>query len=263
MAAFAPKADGQKALLFVPGTSWLYRLNPLTKLTALLWIAVAAFVLRPEAGAVVLALCILAALAAGIVLPFLRRLLLTMVPLAIGLGVVHGFLVDHGDGKALGPLSVSLAGLIYAAEVFVRIATLMAGSLLFVITTHPGQLLKALDAKGFSPALAYLVASPLMLLEPFGARARAIRDAQMARGLDLEGGRLTRIRALPALLVPMVTLTLADIDQRAQVLDGRGFRAAPRRTVLAPPSDARYERALRWLCLVSLPFLIAGGLLWR
>ncbi|SDE84918.1 hypothetical protein SAMN04488105_108234 [Salipiger thiooxidans] len=85
----------------------------------------------------------------------------------------------------------------------------------------------------------------------------------MARGLDLQGSFLTRARAFPALLMPLVTLALADIDHRAQVLDGRGFRAMPHRTVLDAPADSGAQRAARWIILLSIPVLIAGGILWH
>ena len=104
-------------------------------------------------------------------------------------------------------------------------------------------------------------ASPLLLIEPFSARARAIRDAQQARGLDLNGSWKARIKAFPALLIPLVTLALSDLDQRASVLDGRAFRARPFRVVLDAPVDQPYERWLRRLLLLALPVQI-GLVLW-
>lgn len=261
--AVARRSGADHALLFVPGRGWLHRLNPLTKLAALVWVAVAAFVLPPE-GTIPLALVAIAiGVRAGAGRVFARRLLLTLGPLALALFVVHGLLVDHGGRFAFLGLDLSREGLGYMLRVLGRIAALLAGSLVFVTTTHPARLLKALDSHGFPPGVAYVIASPLLLLEPFTQRARAIREAQMARGLDLEGRLLTRIRAYPALLMPLVTLALADIDHRAQVLDGRGFRAAPRRTVLDAPADSRAEAIARRALLISLPVLIAGALLWR
>lgn len=173
-------------------------------------------------------------------------------------------LVDHsGDSTVILGLDLSHDGLAYMVRILGRIAALLSGSLLFVCTTHPARLLKALDAHRFPPGMAYVVASPLLLLEPFTQRARAIREAQMARGLDLEGSILTRAKAFPALLMPLVTLALTDIDHRAQVLDGRGFRARPHRTVLDAPADSAAQRTARRVILVSIPFLIIGGFLWH
>ncbi|WP_116134440.1 energy-coupling factor transporter transmembrane protein EcfT [Tropicimonas sp. IMCC34043] len=261
--AVARPSGSDHALLYVPGTSWLHRLNPMTKLVAVLWIAVAAFVL-PTAGTIALAgLAAATGILAGAGKVFARRLAFTLTPLTVALFVVHGLLVGHGNQTDWFGLTVSRDGIAFMFHILGRIAALLAGSLLFVTTTHPARLLKALDSKGFPPGMAYLIASPLLLLDPFTTRARAIREAQSARGLDLNGSLMTRIRAFPALLMPLITLALADIDHRAQVLDGRGFRAVPRRTVLDPPPDSPAQLWARRLILISIPFQIAGGLLWR
>ena len=87
----------------------------------------------------------------------------------------------------------------------------------------------------------------MLLLDPFSKRVRSIRDAQQARGLDLTGSWRARAAALPVLFVPLITLALSDIDHRAMVLDGRGFRAVKRRTVLDAQADGAGQRWFRWI----------------
>ncbi len=247
----------------MPGAGPLHRLNPMTKFVGMLWTISAAVVLppTPTVGLIVAGTCL--AVAAGAGRAVVGKLLATLVPLGLALVVVHGFVLARPDDVPLGPLHVSPAGLAYAYSVVARIGGVLIGSLLFVTTTHPGDMLKSLDALGVSPEIGYLIASPLLLLEPFSQRARGIRDAQRARGMDLTGTWRARIAALPAMLVPLVTLALSDLDHRAMVLDGRGFRAEPRRTVLdAPPDDA----AQRWFRRIvgTLAVLQLGlPLVWR
>ena len=249
------------ALLYVPGNSFIHRINPLTKLIGLLWLAATTFMLPPAGMAAIFALTFLFGVIAGAGKAFVKRLLLTLLPFALFLFVIHGVLIDRPDTIDHGLISLSQEGLAYMLRIVVRVAALLAASMLFVTTTHPAVLLKALDSHGVSPGVAYLIASPLLLLEPFSARARAIRDAQQARGLDLNGSWKARIKAFPALLIPLVTLALADLDQRASVLDGRAFRARPFRVVLDAPIDRPYERWLRRAFLIALPLQI-GLLLW-
>lgn len=261
--AAAKDRNREKTLLYVPGDGWLHRLNPLTKLTGLGLVAVAAFTLPPAVTIVIAVTATMMGTIAGAGPVFLRRLTLTLAPLALALFVVHGMLMDHPNRFDLFGIDLSRDGLFYMVKILGRIAALLAGSLVFVTTTHPSALLKSLDSHGFPPGVSYLVASPLLLLEPFTQRARAIREAQMARGLDLEGSFLARIRAFPALLLPLVTLALADIDHRAQVLDGRGFRSHPRRTVLDAPPDSPAQRLARRAMLALAPFLIVGAFFWH
>lgn len=250
-----------KTLLFVPGSSFIHRINPLTKLVGLLWLAATTFMLHPLGMAAVAVAAFLFGVVAGAGATFVKRLFLTLLPLAIALFVIHGVLIEREDMIDHGFISVSPAGLNYMFSILVRVAALLTVSLLFVTTTHPAILLKALDSHGIPPGIAYLISSPLLLIEPFSARARAIRDAQQARGLDLTGSWTARAKAFPALLIPLVTLALSDLDQRASVLDGRAFRARPFRTVLDAPPDQPWERWLRRLLLVAIPLQL-GLVLW-
>ena len=250
----------QHALLFVVGRSALHRANPFTKLVCLLWIISAASVL-PTAGTVAMT-CAEVALAynAGVGPRVLQRLSVTLLPLGIALCIVHGFLIGGPDVRTLGPIAFSPLGFAFAAQVLGRISAILAGSLLFVTTTHPGEMLKSLDARGVSPGLSYLIASPLLLLEPLSSRAKDIRDAQQARGLDLTSTWKARITAVPVLLIPLITLALTDLDHRVLVFSGRAFRSGKRRTVLDAPPDSReqswFRRVVLLLAVVQLGFLI-------
>ncbi|MBU0584428.1 MAG: energy-coupling factor transporter transmembrane protein EcfT [Alphaproteobacteria bacterium] len=251
-----PGPHAGKSLLYVPGDSFIHRLNPLTKLVGLLWLAATTFMLPPEGMAAIFVAALAFGVIAGAGRAFVRRLLFTLLPFAIALFVIHGLLIERADTIDYGLFSLSADGLGYMGRILVRVAALLTVSMLFVTTTHPAILLKALDSHGVPPGIAYLISSPLLLLEPFSTRARAIRDAQQARGLDLNGSWRARAKAFPALLIPLVTLALSDLDHRASVLDGRAFRARPFRVVLDAPEDRPYERWLRRTLLVALPLQI-------
>lgn len=263
MVSATSKRGGQASLLYTAGDSFLHRANPLTSLVLLLWMLSAAIVLPTEGTATLTLAAIIVALVAGVGRKAVKRLLITMVPIGVALVVVHGLLIDRQDFADLGPLQVSAAGLDYALRVFMRIACMLMATLLFVTTTHPSEMLKALDQRGVPPGVGYLIASPLLLIEPFSERARAIRDAQRVRGLDLSGSWKARAAALPVLLVPLITLALSDLDHRASILSGRAFRAKPRRTVINAPPDSTFQVWLR-RGLILLAVLQLGALpLWH
>jgi len=244
-----------------PGTSALHRANPLTKLAALLLLAALLFVL-PWPGAWAGTLLLLAAAfglrIGGVVL---RRYLVLATPFLIAVFIFHGLIVDRPDRMPLAAfLSYSREGLTYAAVLSGRISLMLTGSLLFVATTHPAALLRSLDVAGMPPGLSFLLASPLLLIDEFTKRAGAIRDAQQARGMRVDTFS-DRLRALRLLAVPLVTLALADAQERSGVLNGRAFRAFPRRAVLSPPPDTALERRLRHV-LVAVSVLLVGCALW-
>lgn len=254
---------GAPTLLFTPGSSLLHRANPVTTLVGMIWMLCAAAVL-PTLGTAILTLAAIGlSIWAGVGRRTLSRLMATMAPVGLALVLIHGFLLTRPDFVPLGPVRVSPSGLTYALRIFFRVAAMLMATLLFVTTTHPSDMLKALDQRGVSPGVGYLIASPLLLIQPFSDRVRSIRDAQQTRGLDLRGSWKARIMALPILMVPLITLALSDLDHRASILSGRAFRAYGRRTVIDAPPDSQAQVWLRRAFLAAAVLQLGLGLLWH
>lgn len=245
-------------VLYSPVESVLHRANPMTKLSVLLWIVSLTFVLPPALVWALVGLILLVAIALGMGRPVLSRFAMTALPFVASISIVQALFIVHPDARPLiGPLSISDIGVAHALSIGGRVAAIVAASLVFVASTHPSVLLRAFDEAGWPPALAFLIASPLLMIETFGNRARAIRDAQATRGLRLKGRWWSRFKNLPALVAPLVTTALIEADERAHVLAGRGFRAHGRRTTLEPVSEAALERPLRYGLLLLAALQIA------
>jgi len=240
---------------------WLGREHPLTKLCLVLW-AVSLMIAVPwPVAAFLTALAAALGLSLDSGVSWLRRWLLTLAPLAISLFIIHAFFLHAPDLKWAGVIPLSRLGLLESASLIARVGFALGVFLLFLSTTHPSALLKALDAKKISPGLSYVLASPLLLIDLFAERAKSIQAAQQTRGLSLDQSALSRLLALPALLVPLVTLGLMDNQSRSAALTGRAFRALPFRTVLNPPPDQPHGPALRRVLLAATA--LQGGLaLW-
>jgi energy-coupling factor transporter transmembrane protein EcfT len=243
-----------QGLLFSAAETPLHRLNPLTKLAGLVWLASLVIVL-PWQGAWAIAILIGLGAAASVGLPVVKRLLAIALPFSVAVFAVQGFLLAHTDTQPLaGPIAFSHEGVLRAASVAGRVSAIVAASLLFSATTHPATLLRAGDAAGWPPAFSYLMASPLLMLETFHERAAAIRAAQETRGLRLRGSWRAGVTSLPALVLPLITTALIDVDERSRVLVARGFRAHPRRMTIDKVADSVAERILRpaLLCLAAV-----------
>lgn len=236
-------------MLFHGGDGAFHRANPLTRLALLA--AVAAML--PLWPAPVLLAALLACLAAGFALGFGRvllwRWLLLMAPVALALALVHGLLIRRGPEVAWGPLLLYPEGLSHALLIFARLGLLLAAGLVFVMTTRPGDLARALDGAGLPPSLSYLLTAPLALVDAVADESRMVRDSLQLRGFAPQGGLRDRIRVLSAMTTPLVRNLIFEAPARAEILEMRGFRALPRRSLLHPAPDSRAERRLRRLLL--------------
>ncbi|BEV72143.1 MULTISPECIES: energy-coupling factor transporter transmembrane component T [unclassified Paludibacterium] len=189
----------------------------------------------------------------------LRRWALVMVPLALGLLLVHGRWLSVWLGADLRQADVALKPVMM---LWLRVGTVLAAALLWLSTLTPERLIRALFASRLPPGAAYLLANPMLLVSQIKTRLAAIAQAQAARGVDVQASRFRRWRHLLALTFPLLVWTLSDVTARAAALDGRAFRSRPRRTTLDAPSMAFWERGVIALGL-SLSALLTGVALWH
>jgi energy-coupling factor transport system permease protein len=253
--------------LYLPGDSWLHRLNPLTKLSFSLaslliifggpgmgWAAV-----LPGLAAVLL---LWQSRLAGKALTLVFRL---MTPLVLMLFLIHGLFNPNNNTLlvTLGPVSVGQEGLAFAALVSIRLTAALVVSLLLVTSTHPAHLVQALEAAGLPSSLAYLLGSPLLLIPQMVSRAQAIHSAQQSRGLETRGNFFHRVHALFPLVAPLIYSALADVEERALALEVRGFSAPGPKTSLIALPDSACQRLARWGFLLLAILLLAVNLIWR
>ncbi len=253
--------------LYRPGTTWLHRLHPLTRLAFSLAALLVIFGAPGGWWAAALPglLALLLLWRAGLARPALAVGLRILAPLAAMLFVIHGLFNPANQTLLLraGVLRVGQEGLAYAALILTRLAAALAASLLLVLSTHPAHLIQALVEIGLPSGLAYLLGSPLLLLPQMAGRIRAIQAAQQARGLETQGSLLQRARALFPLVAPLIFSALLDVEERALALDVRGFSAPLRKTSLIPLHDTTAQRAGRWGMLLLSGLLVIAGIVWR
>ncbi|PKN94731.1 MAG: energy-coupling factor transporter transmembrane protein EcfT [Chloroflexi bacterium HGW-Chloroflexi-6] len=253
--------------LYQPGTSALHRLHPLTKLTISLASAVVIFT-GPGGWLSAFFPGLLAMLVlwrAGLAGRAVRLIFRLTIFFAVILFLIHGFFSPENQTTLLiaGPFALGKEGLAFAGLIVIRLAAMLAASLLLVISTHPAHLVQALAEAGLPYGLAYLLGSPLLLLPQMAARAQAIQAVQQARGLETQGNLLQRMRALFPLVAPLVFSALVDVEERSLALEVRGFSAPNPKASLNELLDTRIQRAARWGLLLLAGLLFVAGLWWR
>jgi energy-coupling factor transport system permease protein len=242
--------------LYIPGRSWLHRLDPRVKLAAALLGLVTTFLL-PSLLAQAL---FLAAVVMGLSLTGVPRRRLVWVARQMALPVLLILLLQPlftPAGRelwALGPVRLTLGGYRAAAGLALRALNMAFVASGFLFTTDQRALVQALVGLGIPYTWGLTLSLTLRFLPAIGNLFEAVRDAQAARGWVPKGGLLRRVREYLPVLVAVVIRTLALSDQLTLALAARGLGATGRRTVWRAPRMRRVD----WitLFLVALAFAL-------
>ncbi len=204
-----------------------------------------------------LALVAVAIVAPAIAAQVLRRLvrtsLLLSLPIAISALLINVFFFPGGQTVLLrlGPVTATAEGLLFAAQILLRIMAISGAITLFYLTTRPHDLVIDLERRGISPRVAFVANASVQTVPAMVERARQITAAQRARGLDTEGSVLRRARGVVPLVGPVILGSIAEVEERTMALEARGFTRPGRRTLLWWPRDAGAERLARWALLAA------------
>ena len=150
-----------------------------------------------------------------------------------------------------------------AALLGLRLTTLLGAAAWLGAVLAPGRLVEALVARGWPARVAYVVGGTLAAVPLVRAHARRIGEAQRCRGLAARGGIVARLRAVHALVLPLVLSVLHQVDERVLALETRGLGAAARRTPLDPPPDSPVQAVGRWVAAAACVAALAARLAWR
>ena len=250
-----------------PGSTWLHRRHPVTKLLGLALVLLTAFILPPTVLVLLAIIVVAIAASAGLVVPLIRALRIPLV-LLTSIVVVNALFFPGATDRlvSLGPLAITREGLTFGVVSAGRILVAFIASVLFLFTTLADDILEALVARGASHRFAFVVLSAVQMVPRMQDRAASILDAQQARGLAIKGSLRVRIRALVPLVAPVLLGSLIDVRERTLALEARGFGARPGRTAYRVVADPPGDRPLRWLLIlgmVGVVILAASGVLGR
>ncbi len=249
--------------MYMATDSSLHRLDPRVKMAAALSLMILPFVVHTLPGFLLLAalVAVTALLARAPILALLRTVR-TAFWLALLMFFFYFFTTPGQTLVTWGGISVTVEGLALGATQVYRICLLVIVASLLTYTTSPTQLAHGLEAV-FGPLerlhfpvreIALVLTIALRFVPTFFAEIEIISKAQQARGADLTGGPLRRLRRLVPIFVPIFVSALRRAEDLATAMDARGFRSAPHRTRL-------YRLSLGWNDLAACLVFLATSLL--
>jgi energy-coupling factor transport system permease protein len=253
--------------LYEDRESAVHRLNPVTKLVAMLSIIIIVFAVQIwwVALGIVVFVVVPAALVSGTGGRLLSLSLKLLLPILIVLVLLQGLFFPEGTTvlAEFGPARVTVEGLMFALGIGSRIAALVLCSLVLLLTTDPALLMTSLTQKGMSPKMSYVISSTLQIIPAFQTRAQSILLAQQARGLRLKGSPLRRVAAVLPLVSPLVLGMFTDVEERSTAMEARGFSSPATHTSFVVVEDPLGQKIARWalaaIALASVVLSLLGA----
>ena len=247
---------------YFPGDSLIHKLDPRTKLIAVVLYIVALFQAKGWIGygAVTLATLILMAISHisfGNIFKGLKPMLFIIVLTALlnifyttGTPVVEGWIITW-------------EGIDRAVKMILRIVLLITGTFLLTYTTSPmaltdgmERLLNPLKKIGLPVhEMTMMMSMALRFIPTLIEETDKIMSAQKARGADFEtGGLLKRAKALIPILVPLFVSSFRRADELAVAMESRCYHGGGGRTRM---KQLRFALRDLWAMLLGAA-LLAG-----
>ena len=252
-------ATSQNSLQYVPGTSVLHRIYPLTKVAWLLVVATGLFVYRsPVSGAVMLAVVLgMTLLVARIPLSHVVRSFYVIFGIGLLLMCFH-FFADPGQPVyRIGPLTITDGGLAEGPTYFFRLSVIVLASFLLIWTTDIRDLMVSLTKAGIPYRFAFAVFLSLRFLPMIQSEVENVKAAHSIRGRASRSGIAHRIKLWQRYMFTVLINGLRKAEASAMALDCRAFGAYPIRTYVKP---VKFDPG--GIILVVLFVFLTGGLIY-
>lgn len=246
---------------YVKRDSLLHRLNPLTKIVLALSIVFISFISPWYWTAPFLLLAVLVPLSfmGQVAREFFNTAIRLILPAAGFIFIMQALFQPVGDNVIFKfwVLDVTQESLLFAFRVAMRITVMISAFTLFLMTTHPSELMFDLTRRGLPGQFAYVIISTLQILPQMQSKAQTIIAAQRSRGLDTESSFLRRAGSLVPLVGPLVFGSLVEVEERAIAIEARGFTSTRLKTSLHDIPDSSTDKAIRWILILLVVLTLA------
>ncbi len=227
---------------YYPTKSFVHRLDPRTKLLALIAYIVMLFIADNFYALFACALVLIISVAASRVpVGSVLRSVKAIIFILIFTAVLNLFF--HGGERLLTPESwyvkIYLEGVIFTVFFVLRLFFLVMGSSVLTLTTTPVELtdgieslLKPLKYIRFPVhELALIMSIALRFIPTLIDETNRIISAQKARGADFESGNvIKRVKAIIPILIPLLISAFRRAEELGDAMDARCYSGSKTRT---------------------------------
>lgn len=247
---------------YIPGNSFIHRLDPRTKLLSAIWFILLIFIASGFWSYALLAsIVFLAAMISEIPISYYIN---GLKPLTFLILITVSLQLLFSQGEVivfeLGWLQITQEGIINAVKIIVRFILIIFMSTILTLTTTPLEIADGIEAllkplkrlKMPVEEIALVLSIALRFVPTLMEETEKIMNAQRSRGVEFNVGSLIeRMKKIVPLLIPLFISSIDRADQLATAMTARGYQGGDHRTKL---------RELHWAKRDYLVFTLFGSL---
>lgn len=250
---------------YIPLDSFVHKLDPRTKICAMVAVLIAIFLPTGFIGYAVLAVVLVAGyLSSKLQFSYIFKAMKPMVVMLLFLMVVNCCVMKTGTVLfTIGTFSVYSDAIVQTVYIVVRLFLMIITTTLLTATTKPldltlglEELMAPLQKLGVrTHDIAMMVSLALRFIPTLMEESERILKAQASRGVDIENGNFKeKVKAILSLIVPLFVSCFQKADDLADAMDARGYAVGAERV--------RYKKlkfeARDYFVLIFVNLMLAG-----
>lgn len=197
---------------------------------------------------------------AGTTKQFLNAFLKSIFIIILFIFAMQVFIITNEDQTPIwGFIHFSQAGFATSLSMTSKITAIASAIMTFFETTKVKDITYALEHAGTPRKVTFLISSTIQLIPQMSSLSKTITDAQKSRGIETEGGLMTRIKAFVPMLGPLVLSSIQQTEERVLALESRAFSAKGKKTSIYVLNKTGLDIVLEVLSVL----LLIGYVVWR
>lgn len=197
---------------------------------------------------------------AGTTKQFLNTFFKSIFIIILFIFAMQVFIITNEDQVPVwGFIHFSQAGLATSLSMTSKITAIASAVMTFFETTKVKDITYALEHAGTPRKVTFLISSTIQLIPQMSSLSKTITDAQKSRGIETEGGLLTRIKAFVPMLGPLVLSSIQQTEERVLALESRAFSAKGKKTSIYVLKKSGMDVVMEVLSII----LLIGYVVWR
>ena len=191
---------------------------------------------------------------------YCKRIFFSLFWLFTAIFIIQSIFLPSGEvWMKFGFISIYKEGVMKAVNLTSKLTAVVSALTMLTLITPVKTFTLALEKKGLNPKAAFILMLTLQMIPEMKKQANVIMDSQKARGVETEGNVFVRAKALIPVFIPLVLSSIANTEERAIMLEARGFSIGEKRTILYDIEETKNDKIMKIIISKQKKFFTSQG----